>query len=59
MSGLEGVSGYSRAVLYLLVSIMGLLTVIVAWAQVGCIRGRPFRNPDWCFRSEAWSGWPT
>jgi uncharacterized membrane protein len=46
MSGLEALSGHSRAVLYTLVAIMGLLTVIVTWAQVGCIRGRPFRNPD-------------
>ena len=46
MSDMEALSGYSRAVLYALVTVMGLLTMIVAWAQVGCIRGRPFKNPD-------------
>ena len=46
MNGLETLSGMSRASLYTVVALMGLLTLIVAWAQVGCLRDRPFKNPD-------------
>ena len=36
----------SRILLYVLLSMIAFLTLAVAWAQVGCIRGRPFQNPD-------------
>lgn len=46
MAGLATLSGTARAILFVLVVLMGVLRVIVAWAQAGCIRGRPFKNPD-------------
>ena len=46
MNVLEGLPVFSRLFLYLLLTLIGTLTFIVARAQVGCIRGRPFKNPD-------------
>jgi len=46
MNGLEELSLVSRVLLYVLLSLIALLTLAVAWAQVGCLRGRPFQNPD-------------
>ena len=36
----------SRWTLYVLLTLIGLLSCIVAWAQIGCLRGKPFKNPD-------------
>ena len=36
----------SQIVLYVILSVIAVFTLIVLWAQVGCIRGRPFENPD-------------
>ncbi|KPK56392.1 MAG: hypothetical protein AMS21_12755, partial [Gemmatimonas sp. SG8_38_2] len=46
MNGLEGLSAVSRVLLYVLLSLIALLTLAVAWAQLGCLRGRFFQNPD-------------
>jgi hypothetical protein len=46
MNGLEVLPVISRVLLYVLLSLIAFLTLAVAWAQVGCIRGRPFKNPD-------------
>ena len=43
---LEGLGPASTWVLLVLLALMALLTVLVAGAQIGCIRGRPFQNPD-------------
>jgi hypothetical protein len=36
----------SRVVLYVLLLAIGAFTLLLLWAQVGTIRGRPFENPD-------------
>jgi len=36
----------SRVILYLLLAAIAVLTLIILWAQVGVIRGKPFENPD-------------
>ncbi len=36
----------SRIVLYVLLVAIGVFTLIVLWAQIGCVRERPFANPD-------------
>ena len=46
MTGLDGLSAVSRILLDVLVSLIALLTLVVAWAQIRCVRGRPFQNPD-------------
>ena len=46
MNGLEALPLFSKVSLYVLLALMGCLTLIVAWAQVGCLRGQPFQNPD-------------
>ena len=46
MNGLEELSVASSVALYVLLSLIAFLTSIVAWAQIGCIKGRPFKNPD-------------
>jgi hypothetical protein len=46
MNGLDVLSVGSKLSLYVLLTLFGVLTLIVAWAQVGCLRGRPFQNPD-------------
>lgn len=46
MSPITDLSSLSRTVLYGLIVVIAWLTIIVGWAQVGCLRGRPFRNPD-------------
>ena len=46
MNGLEELSLVSRVLLYVLLALIALLTIAVAWAQVGCLRSRPFENPD-------------
>jgi hypothetical protein len=39
-------SGLSRAIFYVLLTLISLITVIVLIAQIGCLRGKPFENPD-------------
>ena len=46
MSILAELPGLSRWSLYLLLGAFGLIMVIVLTAQVGCLRGKPFQNPD-------------
>ena len=46
MISLTGLSLGSRISLYGLLSLIALLTLVVLWAQIGCIRGRFFANPD-------------
>ena len=46
MDILASLSLGARALLYILLAAIALFTLLVAGAQVGCIRGRPFRNPD-------------
>jgi hypothetical protein len=46
MSILAELSLFSRITLYSLLALFGLITCIVYWAQIGCVRGRPFENPD-------------
>ncbi len=46
MNELEALSATSRFTLYLLLGLIGLLSVIIGWAQLGIIRGKPFENPD-------------
>jgi hypothetical protein len=46
MSVLASLPVGSRIILYLLLSAIAVFTLIVLWAQVGIIRGRPFENPD-------------
>ncbi len=46
MSVLSDLPGLSRLFLYVLLSIISLFTVIVLVAQIGCLTGRPFENPD-------------
>ncbi len=46
MNGLEEIDGASRVCLYVLLALIAFLTFVVAWAQIGCVRGRPFKNPD-------------
>ncbi|MCP4547068.1 MAG: hypothetical protein GY835_11435 [bacterium] len=36
----------SRILLYVLLAAIAFFTGVVTWAQVGCIRGRFFQNPD-------------
>ena len=46
MTSLTDLSGVSRIFLYVLLAVTGLVTVIVLSAQIGCLRGKPFENPD-------------
>lgn len=46
MNILTDLSLLSRIVLFTLMALMGLITCIVYWAQIGCVRGKPFENPD-------------
>ena len=39
-------SNLSVVFLYVLLAIVSLFTAIVLVAQIGCLRGRPFANPD-------------
>jgi hypothetical protein len=36
----------SRIILYVLLSAIAVFTLIILWAQIGIIRGKPFENPD-------------
>jgi hypothetical protein len=56
MSILAELSLFSRITLYSLLALFGLITCIVYWAQIGCVRGRPFENPDGT--KDDWRGWP-
>ncbi len=46
MNSLSELALASRILLYLLMILIAFLTLAVAWAQVGCLRGRFFKNPD-------------
>jgi hypothetical protein len=46
MSVLADLSPTSRMILFILLVLIGLITGIVYWAQIGCVRGKPFGNPD-------------
>lgn len=46
MSSLAELPSMSRTLLYVLLLLIALLTLALAWAQIGLLRGRPFRNPD-------------
>jgi hypothetical protein len=46
MSTLATVPVESRIILYVILAAIALFTLLVLWAQVGIIRGRPFENPD-------------
>ena len=46
MNALDALPVFSRLSLFVILALMGFLTLIVLWAQIGCIRGRPFQNPD-------------
>ena len=46
MSLLSAVPLISTVVLFSLLALTALFTSLVLWAQVGCIRGKPFKNPD-------------
>ena len=46
MNILDGLPAGSRIVLYVIMLAMAVFTLLVLWAQIGIIRGRPFENPD-------------
>jgi hypothetical protein len=46
VSDIGSLGAASRFSLYALVGLIAFLTLLVAWAQIGCLRGRPFQNPD-------------
>jgi hypothetical protein len=46
MNGLEVLPTSSRIILYLILLLIAFFTAAVTWAQLGCIRGRFFQNPD-------------
>lgn len=46
MSLLPLLSTASRVSLMVCLVLMGLITLVVFYAQLGCLRGRPFENPD-------------
>lgn len=46
MSILADLSLFSRIILFTLLILVGVITCIVYWAQIGCVRGKPFENPD-------------
>lgn len=46
MTSLADLPGVSRIFLYVLLAVTSLVTVIVLFAQIGCLRGKPFENPD-------------
>ena len=46
MSALADLPGISRVLLFVLLTLISLITAIVLYAQIGCVRGKPFENPD-------------
>ncbi|KPJ87545.1 MAG: hypothetical protein AMS18_14490 [Gemmatimonas sp. SG8_17] len=46
MNTLTNLSAISLVLLYGLIAMIAVLTIIVGWAQIGCLRGHPFKNPD-------------
>ena len=46
MGLLSEISLVSKVVLFVLLGLMGLFSVVLLWAQIRCIRGIPFQNPD-------------
>ena len=39
-------STISQISYYVLLAVMGILGLVIFWAQVGVLRGKPFKNPD-------------
>jgi hypothetical protein len=46
MNTLDGLTVGSLVILYVILAAIALFTLLVLWAQVGVIRGKPFENPD-------------
>ncbi|MDH3455477.1 MAG: hypothetical protein OER90_01430 [Gemmatimonadota bacterium] len=46
MNILDGLPAGSRIVLYIIMVAIAVFTLLVLWAQIGILRGRPFENPD-------------
>lgn len=46
MTVLSDLPNLSRVFLYVLLGIVSFFTAIVLVAQIGCLTGRPFENPD-------------
>jgi len=46
MTVLADLPRISRILLYVLLTLIALITVVVLFAQMGCVRGKPFENPD-------------
>jgi len=46
MSVIAELPGVSRILLYILLTLIALITAIVFAAQIGFVRGKPFENPD-------------
>jgi hypothetical protein len=43
---MDMLSAWSRITLYVLLALIFVFTLIVLWAQIGVLRGKPFSNPD-------------
>lgn len=41
-----GLSNGSLIVMYFLLTLVAVFVLLILWAQVRCIRGMPFKNPD-------------
>ena len=46
MNSITSLSTTSQFILYGLIAVIAFLTIIVGWAQIGCLQGRSFKNPD-------------
>lgn len=46
MSVIAELTAASRASLYVLLVLIAVYTGLVLFAQIGCLRGKPFENPD-------------
>jgi len=46
MSIFADLPGISRVLLFVLLTLINLITVIVLIAQIRCVMGKPFQNPD-------------
>jgi hypothetical protein len=44
--GMDELSAVSRMSFYVLTAAIGILALIIWWAQIGVLRGKPFKNPD-------------
>lgn len=46
MNALAALPAGSRVTLYCILGVVVLYTGLILWAQIGCLRGNPFENPD-------------